>query len=504
MIHRLVPVLLLVLLLPAVLRAADEPSATVTNLAGPESLTLETAMQLAAENNAVIAVSRAKVEQVREAGEVVASALRPQVHANARYQQIDGDRAEQGAAERDTRIGVGLSQKIYDEAVSTRKKTSQSQLRQAMHDEQRDRLDSMSDAGQNFLRLALAYATRAIEGHNLDLTLGHLKYARDRFGLGAAAQDEVLRWEAEEARQRGGVLDAEAAIQKLRLALNRSMGANADEEWVIRPPPPAQGKMYFLDESGLLAWMNSPERVAQFREFSALKALESSPELHQLDNAIAAQRLVISQKRRGSFVPVVSFNAGYDRILNRHFTGDSFSDQLEAAGFKVDEDDPSDNEWQFNVTASVPLWEGGGRKHEVAAEEAELDRLELTRVAIAQQIEQRALAAVFALQSSHPKTSFARVAAERASQSLKIISDKYQRGAAQVIEVLDAQNQALRFEIGAAVAHTSYLQDIVEYQRAISWFEKFQSPESRNAWVNHFKRFIGQQQGEPADANHKH
>jgi outer membrane protein TolC len=280
------------------------------------------------------------------------------------------------------------------------------------------------------------------------------------------------------------------------------MGANADEEWVLRPPVPVDGTMYFLDDAGLLGWLNTPERVAQFREFSALKALDAAPELHELDNAIAAQRLVIAQKRRGGYVPVVNFNAGYDRVLNRHFVDSDSSAALEAAGFPVSKNDPSDNEWQFNITAAVPIWEGGGRKHEVAAEEAELDRFELSRVKVAQQIERRALAAVFALQSSQPKIGLARIAADRSERSLKIISDKYQRGATQIIDVLDAQNQALRAGVGAAVAQTSYLLDLVEYQRAIGWFEKFQSPESRAAWINHFKRFIGQQQ--PADADHKH
>lgn len=486
---------------------AGHASADVSNgvdSASIEVLTLEGAMQMAAENNAAVSVNRASVEKSRELGEVADSALRPQVHVNARFLQIDRDRAEQGAAERDTRVGVGLTQSIYDESLRVRRKIAPLATRQAMHVEQSSQLDAMADAGTGYLRLALAQATHAVEMHNLELTLGHLKFARDRFGLGAASQDEVLRWEAQEARQRGGVLDAVAAIQKLRLALNRTMCANADEEWLIRPPALVDGKMYFLDEHGLLAWMNTPERVAQFREFSTLKALETSPELHQLDDAIAAQRLVITQKRRGSRVPVVSFNAGYDRILDRHFTGNDTTDQLEAAGFPVSRNDSSDNEWQFNITATLPLWEGGGRKHDVAAEEAELDRLELTRVAIAQQIEQRALASVYALQSSQPKIGLARIAADRSERSLKIISDKYQRGATQIVDVLDAQNEALRAGIGAAVAQASYLADLVEFQRAIGWFEKFQSPEARDAWVNHFKRYIGQQQDQPADADHKH
>ena len=38
---------------------------------------------------------------------------------------------------------------------------------------------------------------------------------------------------------------------------------------------------------------------------------------------------------------------------------------------------------------------------------------------------------------------------------MKIVSDKYERGATQIIDVLDAQNQALREEINAAVTLTA-------------------------------------------------
>lgn len=485
--------------LPAL--AAEAPAAT--NAAGPGVLTLESAMGLAAENNAEIAIQQAAVEQSREQGSVAGSRLLPQVSGNARYTQIDEDRSGargSGAAERDMRVGLALSQSIYDEAARASVGVSRRATRQAMHEEQRARLDAMHEAGTGFLQFLLARSLRDIAADNLKLTLEHLTLARNRHKLGAAGLDEVLRFEAEEARQRGNLLAAESVIEKARIALNRAMGEDAGETWSVQPIQLAEGSYYFLDDAKLGSFLSAGEaRVAQFREFSVIKALDGAPELKGLGEAIAAQRLVISQKQRSYYIPQISANAGFDRILEQHYAGSSdASAQFAAAGLAVSE--PDDNEWQAAVVARLPLFESGARRHDIAADQAQLDQIEQTRVKIAQQIEQRALAAVYDLASTHARISHARTAADRARRSQEIVNEKYKRGAAQIIEVLDAQNEALREDIAAVNTLIEYLRNVVEYQRAIAWFEKFQSPEARAAWINHFNRFIAQPAGEkPAD-----
>lgn len=482
------------LLVPAI--AADSPATNHNDL-----ITLEAAMNEAAENNADIAAKQAAVEQSREQGEQMYSALLPQFGANGRFSQIDNDRAKssgRGVAESDLRAGISATQILYDDATRTRVKTARHATEQSKYEEERARLDAMSDAGAGFLKLQLARSLCDVERDNLALTTQHLAFARNRYRLGAASQDEVLRWEAQEAIQQGNFLTAEAGIEKARVALNRSMGADANE-----PRTPAAIALddpayYFLDDEKILG---DTAHAAQFRDFSVIKAFEFSPELKQLDQALAAQRLVINQQRRGYYVPQISAKASYDRILDQRFAGQDFTTSLAAAGLPVSATRLDDNEWQIGLVASIPLWEGGARKHEIAASQAQIDVLEQTRVKSAQLIEQRVLNALFSIQASHPKIALARVAADRSKKSLKIVSDKYERGATQIIDVLDAQNQALREEINAAVALTTYLDDIIEFQRSIAWFEKFQTPESRAAWINHFRRFTGQAEAGRPSAN---
>jgi outer membrane protein TolC len=464
-----------------------------------DALSLENAMNLAGENNADIAVQQAAIEKAREQSGVAHSALLPQVSAQARYSQIDHERAvdsNRGVAERDTRAGLRASQIIYDEAAKIREKISHRTIQQNARDEDRARLDAMNAAGSNYLEMLLARSLYEIERDNLRLTRQHLNLARNRYQLGAAGQDEVLRFESEEALQRGNVMTAEANIEKARIALNRAMGAGSELTWNPQPIAMADGDSYFLNGTGIVALSGDAKAFARFRDFSVLKALDASPELKSIDESIASQRLVIEQKQRGFYVPQVAASAGYDRILDQHFEGTDFASQLAQSGLPVSQTRHEDNEWQAGVTATLPIFESGARKHDIAAEQAQLDQLEQSRVKIAQQIEQRVLNAVYTMQASHPKIGLARIAADRSRRSLKIVSDKYTRGATQIIDVLDAQNQALRQEINSAVAMTNYLQDMLEYQRSIAWFEKFQSPEARTAWINHFRRFAGQMNGE--------
>lgn len=464
-----------------------------TTSAPPDVLTLEAAMSTAAENNVEVDILQSNVERAREQSARARTDLFPKATGSARVQQIDHDRAVasgRGVAERDVRAGVGISQVLYDESVGLRVRSSRHTTRQTMFEEERVRLDAMAVSGAGFLRYVLSQALCDIERNNLKSTRDHLELARKRYEAGATGQDEVLRWEAEEARQEGGLTAAEADIEKARVDLNRTMGVDAESQWIPQPVPLADNAFNFLDEAGVPALLGMDRNTPQFREFSVLRALDRAPELKAMDEAITAQRLAINQRRRSGFIPQVSASASYERLIDQDFAGTDFSDQLASAGLPVAKSSLDDNEWVVGIAASLPLFESGARKHDVAADEAQLDTLELTRVRISQAIEQRVHTSAYSLHSTHRRIGFARVAADRARRSYRLVSEKYDRGATPIIDVLDAQSQVLREEIGEAVARNAYLQSILEYQRAIAWFAMFQPPEAREAWVNHLKRYL--------------
>lgn len=491
---------MLILLLAGLAARAAAESAPVVAIPAPArdaELTLESAMSMAAEQHPEIAVRAASVAEARAQHASAAGRMRPQVSGAARVSQIDDDRSGAeglGAPERDTRVGLSLSQTIYDASLRANVKVSDRSVRQTEQEARLARLDAMHDAGVRFLQSLLATALRDIAADNLKLTTEHLALARNRHKLGAAGLDEVLRFEAEEARQRTHLISAEADIDKARVALNLALGADAAARWSPRPVELEEGGIRFLDDAKLGRFLAGGEtRVAQFREFSVVKALEAAPELGALDEAIAAQQIVLEQQRRVAYVPQVGFSVSFDRIVSQQYALDAPAPDLMGPGFPISR--PDDNEWQAGLVASLPLYEGGSRRHEIAAAAARLAFLEQTRAKSARDIGARTRTAVYDLHAAFRQIDLARTAADRARRSQEIVNNKYTRGAAQIIEVLDAQNEALVEQIGAANALNRHLQAVIGYQRAIAWFDHFVDAGARAAWVGHFNRFIAQDAG---------
>ena len=74
-------------------------------------------------------------------------------------------------------------------------------------------------------------------------------------------------------------------------------------------------------------------------------------------------------------------------------------------------------------------------------------------------------------------------AAKNAKQNLDLVRDKYAQGIINVTDLLEAQNQSLRANLNSAAAQYTFLIDLVDFQRAISWFEDEKSEDAREAFL---------------------
>ncbi len=66
-----------------------------------------------------------------------------------------------------------------------------------------------------------------------------------------------------------------------------------------------------------------------------------------------------------------------------------------------------------------------------------------------------------------------------AHETLTVIRNKYARGTAGILDLLDAQNQVVIQDQAAALAVYDYLRDLVQWQRALSWFDADKSGEEK-------------------------
>ncbi|UCC85495.1 MAG: TolC family protein [Gemmatimonadota bacterium] len=85
-----------------------------------------------------------------------------------------------------------------------------------------------------------------------------------------------------------------------------------------------------------------------------------------------------------------------------------------------------------------------------------------------------------------------RDAADAARNNFELVQDSYSRGAASIIDLLDAQNTALIAELRAANAIYDFLIQLMNVERAAGRFDFFTSAEERDAFFDRLDAYNSQ------------
>jgi outer membrane protein TolC len=87
------------------------------------------------------------------------------------------------------------------------------------------------------------------------------------------------------------------------------------------------------------------------------------------------------------------------------------------------------------------------------------------------------------IRASYPGIRLSYDAANAAKDNLKLVADSYSRGLKSIIDLIDAQNQALVANQQAANAVYDFIIDLISVQRSAGNFFLFTSFEERSEWI---------------------
>jgi len=458
-----------------------------------DKLTLAEAIRLAAANNLQLAVKREEVEAAREDRNKALTGLFPQLEANARYYQVDRDRAEASAGfqpEDATTAGISVTQLIFSDPTMAAYRSLSRAYRGKGFEREATRLDVAEDAAQRFLDVLSAQSLYRIELLNLQLIQENLDLARVRFNAGVSGPEEIYRWETEIANSRGSVATMEATLRQALVALNQAMNVDLATLWNPRDIDMNDGSSYYLS-SEFTDMISNNTKYEILQRHVLGQALENAPELKALDSLIEAQEIALAQLKRRFVLPDVGVSFTYDHKFDENFAGPALEEQLAGAGIPVpDGPEADEDEWMVALQASWPLFSGGGKAVDVAKARAELQRLQELRRQAVQLIEQRAYTAMFGTWGSYPNIGLSRKASEMARKNLRVVREKYAQGEVSIVDLLDAQNQAFVQEQAAALAVYQYVSDVISAERAMSWFEALASDPERALRREELRRIL--------------
>lgn len=437
-------------------------------------LTFEQALSEAEKGNTALTIKDANLDVYHQEKQIARSPLLPQIGASGTYNAYQAGPLDDLLPTNSAKAGVSLTQMIYDDRVVSNYRSSKRLLESAEYDREAARLDVLGAAGVAFLRYVLARVSYEIVAANVNLTNDNLELAKIRFDVGYSGQDEVFRWEAELARRRQDLFQSEANIEAERIAFNQILGVGQDKNWRPQEIDVNPDEFYFLDGRIDPIFKNVGQLV-KFREFIAKFAIENAPELMFIDKAAESEEIQLAQRKRSFFIPAFGTSVGYDYFIHNN------------PGIPPGVDK---NFFNFQIFATYPLFNGGGRLHDMRRSRSILEGLNREEQYIRELVEKRARTATRNVENSFPTIKFALMEANSANKNLDIVRDKYALGIVNVTDLLEAQTNAFTAEQNAAGTVYRFLIDMVEFQRAIAWFEDERTPEEEDELLQRIQMAI--------------
>ena len=346
------------------------------------------------------------------------------------------------------------------------------------------RLDTMLEAGEAYLDVLRTKNNESVNQDNLRLTRKNLSLAETRNAIGVAGREEVYRWQTQIAESRSAVIEASALRNQAEINLNRILNRQLEAPFRVPAPQDIRAVRPGSDQR-VNKYLQDPLSFKIFREFMAEEAIRNSPEIRSIDNTLVAREEILKGERRQLGIPDIAVVGGFQHVPFVDGVGSQPIDPM----MGIDGFGRQTFTWQVGAQASLTLFDGTSNYARIRRTFREMDRLRADRAIIAQRLEQDVRASLHQAGFSFANIALTSDAAEASARNLELVTDLYQRGAADIIQLVDAQNQALNAALAAANALYDFLIDGLRVQRASGAFSLEGTQEERDDFIQRLDAF---------------
>ena len=450
---------------------------------------LEKVVREALSNNLAIFISQQNVAVGKQLVKQARSQLLPQVDVNVRAREIDDDRAAGSFGllpERQTSATAFLTQSIYSEDLWASYGIQKYEQIARSEQYQTVRLDVAFESAVAYLNVLRAKTLEIIQQSDVALTRSNLELAKVRREVGYSGPEEVYRWESQLANSEIALLEFEAQRRIAETNLNRALHRPLNERFDTTEESLDDPKILISDPR-FRNYIDNDYNYRLFKEFMVKQSLEQAPELKEIEASIKAQQRDLKAARRNMYLPDFTLSGQYTDKISKSGEG------------SADRPGVNDSEYVIALDLDFPLFTSGAKSADVKRARESLDQFILQKYNTEDLIEQRIRNSMFSTDASYPSIKLSRASADAAHRNLNVVTDKYSRGQVDILDLLDAQDQALESDQDAANAVYDFLIDLVAVQRAAGHYDLMLSMEDRSAWFDRLDEFIASQSGAPSD-----
>ena len=400
-----------------------------------EQLSLKECIETALKNQPTIRAARENVRAGQGRETQAASPYLPQLTASTGYSE---SHAPLGGAFGDSTTksyttSLSLSQTLYDFG-KTGNAYDAAKLGTLSLEQDAERISQevVLNVKQSYYALLAAKKLVEVARKTIGQTESHLKQAEAFFRTGSKPRYDVTRAEVEVNNANLGLINAKNGVRIRTIALNNAMGIDPGKATEIVEALPAVPVLPTLEQA-------------------QLDALQSRPDMKQMEADIAAARARLSSEQ-ANYLPTLSASAAYNWA-----NGSTEMGPFLGTMFKGD----VQNSWNAGIMLTLPLFQGGLTKGRVAEARANVLALEAQRDRVKQSILLEVNQASADLESAAARVDVMEKTLQKARENLDISQGRYKAGVGPYIEVTDAQLSSVNSE-------TDRIQALYDYHLAIA------------------------------------
>ncbi|MBD5780450.1 TolC family protein [Pelagicoccus sp. NFK12] len=410
----------------------------------PETLSLQTTLEFALENNFAI---KQAIESIKEQEglivEVKARAL-PSVSLNGSYRQLDEGLSDPDsffpATTESWSITLSARQALYQGGGIRAALDVQDLLRESsLLSLESTVLDALLEVRTRYYAALLARDQIGVEEQNIELLEETLNNAKLRRDAGDVSDFEVLRAEVALANAQPPLIRRRGAFRVAIEQLRQSMGyQNYRRDALNLEKVPD-----FTDE---LVY----EPIEYDLQEGLEQALANRSELKQLE-AIAKAREAGLEIANSGLKPSLDLVGSYGK--QRSNFSSSFDD--------------GPHGWTLGLEASWNIWDGRQTRGQRLQALSQLEQARIQQQSFRLGIEVQVRQAISALQEADQLAQAAVKVVEQAEEAVRMANSRFETGSISQLEVLEAQVALTEARTNALAANYQHLVAVAQYRRAL-------------------------------------
>lgn len=429
------------------------------------------------EHNLDIKVAAYDVSISEKNVDIAKASLLPEVKASASHTIVDKDLANISNGQNPQNKGAAalqVSQVIYSEQVTANKQIQDILVKASEAALEIQSLDVVLDVSSAYLNLMQAKTAENINRQNLDVTRKNLELSRVSSSLGQSGPSDVYRWQGEIANAKSALLNATASRKQAEMALNQLTNRPISEVFTTQEVN-IEDTHLMINNDAIGKYINNPRDFYRYADFMVEKAKSEAPDLSQFDYNLEAQKRSVLLNKRNRYVPTVTLGGGYNYELYRNGEGSEIP-----TGFPT----PNDWNWNLQLGASLPIFQGGSREASVQQSKIQLSQLNMQKLNTERLIEQQVRSQLENVRASFRNIDLTDDAEEAAVKNFEIVQDSYSKGAVTITQLLDAQNAAISAQLNSANAVYFLLIDVLSFERATGSYYMLLNESEKATYTN--------------------